>query len=247
MAIPRSGKHVSGKFSWLTIAAFLLAQTAAANDFAVYSPHVVNGQTEIELRGYGYRDPGNARNGTGSKEISVAYGITRWWKAELYAGRFARGQDGTTRRAGYEFENTFQLAYAGEYWADPGFVISYVHNRLPGTPSSVEFGPLFEHWSGHVVQRVNFIWEKQVGRHAGGQYAFRTAYSAGYKFRPALVTGIEAYYRPADNANQIGPAISGEIQRADGSELEYSVAVLYGVNPGAPKQTLIFRMEYGFF
>ncbi|MBI1174976.1 MAG: hypothetical protein GC139_06890 [Sideroxydans sp.] len=231
----------------LAIACSGLAQPAVANDFSVYSPHVVQGQKEIELRGFHYRDGGSALNRTGANEMSVAYGVNRWWKTELYAGRFAYGQDGVRHPVGYEFENIFQLADPGEYWADPGFVLSYVHNRQAGTPSSIEFGPLFEKWSGHVIQRLNTIWEKQVGSQASGKYAFRSAYSFGYKIRPTLVPGFEAYYRPVDNASQIGPALSGELQTAQGSELGYSVAVLYGLNKMAPKQTLIFRLEYGFF
>lgn len=231
----------------LVALAALCVQRARANDFAVYSPHVVQGQKEIELRGYDYRDNGTALNGTGADEMSMAYGVTRWWKTELYAGRFAHGQDGVTRFAGYEFENTFQFADAGEYWADPGFVLSYVHNKLPGVPSSAEFGPLFEKWSGRVMQRLNLIWERQVGGQTSGKYALRTAYSAGYKFQPALVAGVELYHRPADHADQIGPALSGEWLSAQGRELGYSLAMLYGVNRGAPQRTLVFRLEYGFF
>ena len=221
-------------------------QPAAANDYAVYSPHVVQGQKEIELRGFTYRDS-TALDGTGANEMSIAYGVNRWWKTELYAARFAYGQDGVRHPVGYEFENTFQLADVGEYWADPGFVLSYVHNKQPDTPSSVEFGPLFEKRSGHVDQRINFIWEKQVGSQAGGKYAFRTAYSFGYKIRSGFIPGFEAYYRPVDNANQLGPAISGELRTAQGSEFEYSVAILYGLNQLAPRKTLVFRLEYGFF
>ena len=221
-------------------------QPAAANDFAVYSPHVVQGQKEIELRGFTYRDS-TALDGTGANEMSIAYGVNRWWKTELYAARFAYGQDGVRHPVGYEFENTFQLADVGEYWADPGFVLSYVHNKQPDTPNSVEFGPLFEKRSGHINQRINFIWEKQLGNQASGKYAFRTAYSFGYKIRSAFIPGFEAYYRPVDNANQLGPAISGELRTAQGSEFEYSVAILYGLNQLAPRKTLVFRLEYGFF
>lgn len=226
--------------------ACMLAGNASANDYSVYSPHVVQGQKEIELRGFTYRDS-TVLDGTGANEMSIAYGVNRWWKTELYAARFAYGQDGTRHPVGYEFENTFQLADPGKYWADPGFVLSYVHNRQPDTPSSVEFGPLFEKFSGRINQRINFIWEKQVGNQASGKYAFRTAYKFGYKIRSAFIPGFEAYYRPVDNANQLGPAISGELRTAQGSEFEYSVAILYGLNQLAPRKTLVFRLEYGFF
>ncbi len=113
-----------------------------------------------------------------------------------------------------------------------------------------EFGPLFEKHIGHLYQRLNFIWEKQIGAGASGQYMFRSAYSARYRFnvgRSTLAPGIEAYYRPNDNAHQIGPMLYGEMYPGGRSEFEWSIGVVYGANAGAPVRTLLGRVEYEFF
>ncbi len=127
---------------------------------------------------------------------------------------------------------------------------SYGLNRQPGIPNVDEFGPLLEKMSGHIDQRLNLIWEKQLGGGASGTYAFRSAYSIGYNInlgRSTISPGMEAYYRPADNSHQLGPMLSGEIRTGRGSELEYSAGVVYGVNSGAPDKTWLGRLEYEFF
>jgi len=222
----------------------------ADNDFIVYSPYVVQGQSEVEVYGFDSQDGRSGLNGASGTNISVAHAVTSWWKPEVYVGEFNRYPGGTTHLSGYEFENTFQLTTRGEYWADVGFLASYAYNKQPGITSNAEFGPLFEKMSGHIDQRLNLIWEKQVGGGASGAYPFRSAYSISYNINSGKATyspGIEAYYRPGDNAYQIGPVFYGELRTGAGSELEYSLGVVFGTNSGAPNKTLLARLEYEFF
>jgi hypothetical protein len=226
-------------------------KTAGAdNDFIVYSPYVTQGQNEVEMYGFAYQDARSNLNGTRGYNVSVAHAVTNWWKPELYIGEFNRDPGGATHPSGYEFENTFELTPRGEYWADMGFQASYVFTKQPGIANRAEFGPLFEKWSGHIDQRLNLIWEKEVGGGAGRKYVFRSAYSVSYKInfnKSAILPGIEFYGRPGDNAYQIGPVIYGELRTDAGSELEYSVGTVYGINQGAPTRTLLVRAEYEFF
>ncbi len=226
----------------------LWAMTARADDdFIVYSPHVTQGQSEVELRGYTYSDGRANINQSGAFETSIAHTFTSWWKVELYAGEFTHDPTLGTHLAGQELENIFQLADPGEYWVDPGFVASYIHNQAPGVPDGMEFGPLFEKQAGHWLQRLNVIWQKDLGGGESQKYNVRSAYSLGYQITSALVPGIEAYYRPVDDAHQVGPAFSGELSLGHGDEVEYSTVLLYGVNRGAPDRTIILRMAYEFF
>jgi hypothetical protein len=222
----------------------------ADNDFIVYSPYVVQGQNEVEIYGFDSQDGRTSLNGASGYNISVAHTVTGWWRPELYVGEFNRDPGGATHPTGYEFENTFQLAEKGEYWADPGFLASYAYNKQPGVTSIAEFGPLLEKMSGHIDQRLNLIWEKQLGGGASRAYMFRSAYSVSYRINTGKATyspGIEAYYRPNDNARQAGPVISGEFRTNTGSELEYSLGIVFGLNAGAPDKTLLARLEYEFF
>jgi len=45
----------------------------------------------------------------------------------------------------------------------------------------------------------------------------------------------------------MGPAFSGELRMGQGDELEYSAALLYGLNQGAPDRTISIRLSYEFF
>ena len=227
------------------------ANTAFAdNDFIVYSPHVVQGQSEVEAYGFSYQDARSDLNGASGYNISVAHAFTSWWKAEVYVGSFNRNPGETTHLTGYEFENTFQLSAPGEFWADIGFLASYEYSKQRDTSDSVEFGPLLEKLSGHVDQRLNLIWKMPVGGGTGVANEFRSAYSISYKteyHRATFAPGIEAYYRPGDSATQAGPVLYGELRTDAGSELEYSLGVVYGLSRGAPDKTLLARLEYEFF
>ena len=218
----------------------------ADDDFVVYSPYVTEGQTEFELRGHQQFDGDPTLSDERSYLISVAHAFTAWWHPEIYVATYERKPGGPNFLQGYEFENIFQLTDQGRYWADLGLIASYSYNKRPGEPSRVEFGPLFEKHNGHFIQRLNFIWEKQLGGGAERKYEFRSTYSLGYSIRSELTPGFEAYYRPNDDARQIGPALDGEIASDRGNEFEYHLALLFGTNRGAPNRTLAFRLEYEF-
>ena len=221
---------------------------AQADDFVVYSPYVIDGQTEFEFRGHDSKDSDASLDGERAYQFAFGHAFTDWWRPEIYAARYAREPGGMTRFQGYEFENVFQLAPAGEWWVDAGFLASYEYNGPVGAPADLEFGPLFEKRTGRLRQRLNLIWEKELGSGASGEYAFRGTYALNYLWRTGFAPGLEAYYRPADDSRQLGPSLYGELYLGDGhSELEYSAALLLGLNRGAPDTTLVLRLEYEFF
>ena len=232
----------------LAIVAALGAGTAMADDFIVYSPHVQVTQSEIELRGYRYDDPRGDYHGGAAAELSLAHAFTPWWKAELYLAKYQKAPGEGEHLLGYEFENTFQLTPAGEYWADFGFLAAYEHNTRPGVPDTAEFGPLIAKAVGRFTHTVNLIWEKQLGAGAAGKYEFRYSYQGTYTLSSAFRPGIEAYGRPADHAYQAGPVIAGDWYiPGTRSELEYRFGVVLGLNAAAPRRTWLAQLEYEFF
>lgn len=231
----------------LACALLLVSGASYADDFIVYSPYVTKGQNELEIRGIQQRDGNPALDGARSYEVSIAHAVTGWWRPEIYLGEYQRTPGSGQRLVGNEFENVFQLTPQGEYWADLGLLLSYGYSREPGVASTIEFGPLLEKQSGRIDQRLNLIWEKQVGGGADNKYALRTAYSLAYRVTRAFAPGFEAYLRPADNAYQAGPIVRGELVTAPGSELEYRFGVVFGLNAAAPQQTFMAQLEYEFF
>lgn len=234
-------------FVTLLIVYALVGRMAYAdNDFKVYSPYVIQDRSEIEFAGFGYQDSNPNLNDAQGYDFSLAYGVTDWWKPEIYFAQFNHDPIGGTHFSGYEFENTFQLAQMGEYWADPGFIISYDRIKASNTPDVLEFGPLFEKRVNRIDQRLNLIWEKEIGGGASGKYEFRSAYSVNYRITSAVQPGLEAYYRPNDKASHLGPVISGELHTIAGSETEYTLGVVFGLNSQAPDRAMIARLEYEF-
>lgn len=220
---------------------------ARADDFVVYSPYVTQGQTEFEVRGYQQQDTNLKFDARRAYELSVAHAFTSWWRPEIYVGEYKRAPGKGQQRVGNEFENIFQLTPQGEYWADAGFLLSYEYMTQPGVPNALEFGPLFEKRSGRFDQRLNLIWEKEIGPGADNKYALRTAYQMTYSVTRTFAPGFEAYIRPNDDANQIGPIVAGELASTNGSELEYRFGVVFGLNAQAPAKTFLAKLEYEFY
>lgn len=238
--------RILARFLTAAVLAALGATAARADDFIVYSPYVTAGQSEVEVRGHQQYDGDPALDSERAYTVALAHAFNSWWHAEVYLGSYEREPGSANTLEGYEFENIFQLTDQGHYWADLGFIASYEYNVVPDEPGVVEFGPLLEKHTGPLTQRLNFVWEKQLGGGAEGKYEFRTTYAAIYDLNRHLSPAVEAYYRPADDSRQIGPAVYGEIASASGNEFEWSAALLVGLNRGAPDRTLVLRVEYEF-
>ncbi|HKV96110.1 MAG TPA: hypothetical protein VJR90_01285 [Gammaproteobacteria bacterium] len=233
--------------SLVALACVCVSPSAQADDYIVYSPYVVPGQSEIELRGHSFHDSDPALSGEYQYLFSFAHAFTDWWKPEVYFAEYQRSPGAGQYLKAREFENTFQLTPAGEYWADVGFLASYKYKTQAGQPNELEFGPLFEKRSGRYTHRLNLIWEKEIGGSAARSYGFRGAYSLSYQWRQWLAPGVEIYALPHDNAYQLGPVFYGELTSARGNEFEYSAGLLAGINRRAPDLTLVLRLEYEFF
>ncbi len=84
----------SARFPLLRPAAACLALACAArvhaDDFIVYSPHVIATQSEVEVRGYRYDDPRADYHDGSAAELSLAHTFNNWWKAELYVAKTNR-------------------------------------------------------------------------------------------------------------------------------------------------------------
>lgn len=224
------------------------AGTAArADDFIVYSPHVNQGQSEIELRGFYTGDGRSGFGGRAAGELSYSYAFTGWWKPEVYVAEYEKNPGESEGLVGYEFENTFQFTQPGQYWADVGFLASLELPNTGGEKDRLEFGPLFEKTSGRFDHRLNLIWEKEIGAGASRHYEFRYSYAGTYALSEAFQPGIEFYGRPDDHAYQAGPVVHGEwhVPGTTGG-LEYRVGVLQGINAGAPRRTWLAQIEYEF-
>ena len=220
---------------------------AHADDFIVYSPHINEGQSEIEMRGFYTRDGRYDFDGQAATEVSLSHAFTGWWKPEIYVAEFEKNPGESGGLVGYEFENTFQFTQPGEYWVDLGFLASLELPTTKGDRNTLEFGPLFERTVGRFDHRVNLIFEKEIGAGASRHYEFRYSYSGTYSLSAIFQPGVEFYGRPDDHAYQAGPIAHGEWHvPGTTSEIEYRVGLLQGINASAPRQTWVGQIEYEF-
>lgn len=229
------------------LACLCVSPPAHADDYIVYAPYVVPGQSEIEFRAHSFHDGNPAVSGEYQYLFSFAHAFTNWWKPEVYFAGYQRSPGAGQYLKMREFENTFQLTPTGEYWADVGFLASFEYRTQDGQPNELEFGPLFERRAGRYIHRLNLIWEKEIGSGAARSYEFRGAYSLSYQWRQWFAPGVEIYALPHDNAYQLGPVFYGELASARGNEFEYSAGLLAGINRQAPDLTFVLRLEYEFF
>jgi hypothetical protein len=219
----------------------------ALNEYNVYSPYVTEGQSEIELRAGQYRDSSTLVDGARGYTLSFAHAFTSWWQPEIYVGKYERDPRHASQLTGYEFENIFQLTQQGEYWADVGFLASFEYQSHLSSANKLEFGPLFEKRSGDFRQRLNLLWEKQVGRlRESDGVESRAAYNLSYLWKSAFAPGLDVFARPQSDVYQAGPSVSGEWHLGS-SELEYDAGVVFKLGDKGPDTTLVMRLEYEFF
>lgn len=228
----------------LTIGA---ASAARADDLIVYSPHVNQGQSEIEMRGFYTRDGRSDVDGQAAGELSLSHAFTGWWKPEIYVAEYERNPGESGGLVGYEFENTIQFTQPGQYWVDLGLLASLELPTTKGDRNTLEFGPLIEKTVGRFDHRVNLIFEKEIGTGASPHYEFRYSYSGSYSLSNSFRPGIEFYGRPDDHAYQVGPIARGEWHvRGTTGDIEYRIGLLQGINASAPRRTWVGQIEYEF-
>ncbi len=219
----------------------------ALNEYNVYSPYVTEGQSEVELRTAQYRDSSTLVDASRGITLSFAHAFTSWWQPEVYVAKYERDPRHPNQLTGYEFENIFQLTSQGEYWADVGFLASFEYQSHLSSANKLEFGPLFENRLGSFRERLNLIWEKEVGRlREENGTEFRAAYNLSWMWRGDLAPGVDVFARPQDDVYQIGPSISGEWYIGQ-SELEYDGGVVFPIGSKGPDATLLLRLEYEFY
>lgn len=226
---------------------------AWAGDYQVYSPNVVKGEKEIELRGFNSWGT-DAHTGAGkAARFAVAYSPTDFWATELYAN--AEQEPGESLKLEeYEWENRFQLTPQGKYWADLGIISEIEIPRFSHDPYEVKVGPMIEKDFGRLTTQVNLLAAHQYGKNAESgvelSYRARLLYRADRLLSPV----VEAYGQPVGKIgdwghprNQIGGGLSGKAVLGGGKNLVYSAVVLFGTSRSAADTTAVARLEYEFF
>ncbi len=231
------------------------APRAEASDFKVFHPIVVQGETELELRGidrhFNAGDVPDERNRT----IEAGYGFTDWWFAELEA-EYVQGGD--QEQPGFQhtakaIENVFAPIPQGTYWVDLGAFLEAEFAAQPDTPNEVFFGPLFETQFGHWLHTLNVIWHGEYGTNADPnidlRYAWQTKWLLHLHFQPGLEIHGNAgdWTRFAPRSEQTayaGPVVFGMWIFGRGYNLRYELGQLYGMTEASADTVTKFMLEF---
>lgn len=225
------------------------AGTSSALDGKVYSPEVVKGEAELEYAGTRTFDSDKAKNNIQQNQLSIGYGFTDWWSAEIYYATFARGPGAPQDFVANEFENTFQFWPIGKYWLDAGLLASYHIAAKNASADSLELKLLLQKDIGRFTALVNAGGEREVGSHSTPGNNLSSSANIRYRWLPYIEPGIEiqsSYGTWDDRAtfNQqehyLGPILYGKLLHG----LKYEVGYFTGISTTAAANAMRFKLEY---
>jgi len=245
-----------------TTLAFLLSlglvmgsSVAGAEEYKIYTPLVVKGENELEMRGFYKKDNSPAQDGSQQYRLSVGRGITNNWAFEFY-DIVSRAPGQSLRSRQLEMENRFQLTPLGKYWANFGLLQGLQIPLESGQPYEFELMPIVEKQVGRALAAANLSFERQFGanRESGTIFSYRVRfeYLLYRPFSPALEFHgepgpIGRFGAMPTQRQQVGPAFYGVGYFNNGRTFYYSTALLFGLTAASSDVTLAFRFEYEFF
>lgn len=240
----------------LVTAALLAAHVGAARaaPFKVYSPIVESGVTEIEYRGFRDFDRREAVDRSQTHKLGVGHGYGIWW-TEIY-GELEKEGGESLKIESFEWENLFQLAPQGKYWADTGVLVEYERAAHGSDPDKIVVAPLIEkELAPKLLATLNLRFGREIGSNAASGVGFEYAARLKYNYHPHFEPAVEFYGDPGrvnhfagreEQSHWIGPALYGKAKLNPGHALVYSAALLFGTTREASDRRAVVRLEYEF-
>jgi high-affinity iron transporter len=231
-------------------------QPSYAADYQVYSPNVVKGEKEFELRGFkswGTHPVAGTESALKTIRLAMGYSPTEFWATELYIN-YAQNPDQSLKIEEFEWENRFQLTPQGEYWVDMGLLTELEIPRYSHDPYAFKIGPTFSKDINRFTIQLNLLAAHQYGKNAasGVELSYRSRLQ--YRYKRVFSPLIEAYGQPAGKIGQwgqpkqqMGGGFSGQTHMGRGENFKYSAVLLWGLSQAAADTTGVVRLEYEFF
>ena len=215
----------------------------------VYSPHVEQGEVEIEARGSYDFDDSDEKDGKQKQKYALGYGVNAWWFTELYFAVIEKSKGKDWEYESIEWANRFQLSEPGEWFVDTGLYFAYEFGVADEANDKIEGKLLLQKDLGDFVHIANLILESEVGGDAEEALEGGVAWSTRYRFQKWLEPGVEWHSDFGElgegssfeeQKHQLGPVIYGKI----GDHIKYDVGYLFGVSDGAPDGMLKWIVEF---
>jgi hypothetical protein len=224
------------------------AWALSAAELNVYGPSVEYHELELETRSF---LSGQGANHEQGHSFAVGYAPTSYWATEAY--QVLHKDPGMALVAEtIEWENIFQLASPGRYWADPGVLIETEFPQQKATPGEVRLSPLLEKQFGDELLTLDLPLEWQFGPQftpgTDFSYAARAEHLWNAYFSPAVEAfgepGVIGRWQRADTQNHsVGPSFYGSVRCGGKRKLKYSAAALFGLTHASADWTMVTRLE----
>ena len=209
----------------------------------IYSPHVEQGEWELEYKGrylYGPDRDGASQRETQNK-VALGYGPTSHWWTELYAEREATPERGDHWSA-FEWENRFQLTEPGQYWLDLG-AIAELERARPGKGKEARVGLLMEKDIDRTTLTVNWLIGRTFGDGASSHW--EQDYRAQWAWRWRLEARPLLQLQGDGDSAYAGPGIAGKL-RIGAQRVGYHLAWLHRLGGDVTPHALRLQVELEF-
>ncbi|AOV17680.1 hypothetical protein BJI67_11975 [Acidihalobacter aeolianus] len=253
LRLPAAGAVMLAIMTLVLIVGVFVGAQAYAADYKVYSPTVVKGETELEMRAFNSWGAGPLSGARQAVKFAAGHTFTHWWATEVYAEAEKEPSE-SLKLEDFEWENRFQLTPQGKYWADVGLINENEIPRYANDPYRISIGPSLAKDFGRISARLNLLVAHEYGTHA--RHGIELDYRARiqYRWRRELSPIVEAYGEPVGwtglygpSRQQLGMGLVGQFTTEPGKDLRYGLVALYGTTTAASRETLVARLEYEFF
>lgn len=234
--------------------ALLLTAPRSEATQKVYSPHVEQGELELEARSHIDSDDDNSKDGVRKDKYEIGYGITQWWFSSLFF-EYEKSPGTELQHTATAWENIFSLTESGKYWLDAGLYLEYETPAHSDGPDKLETKLLLEKATGRIVNTANIVLEREVGGGASHDIELGLNWRTKYKMQPEFEPGIEFYgdFGDIDNVElnsehkaQVGPVIAGKYSLGGRSKIAYEAGYLFGLNSATPDGSVKWLLEYEY-
>jgi high-affinity iron transporter len=234
-------------FAALAIAAAVVPEKAEAGIAnKVYRPVVVQGETEVELRGgYVTKDDEHEQ----AYVLDLGYGITPFWFSEIVF-EHEKANDGSASEQGIEWENILQLTEPGKYFVDFGWFMEAAASLEDGGGYAIETGPMLEKQLGRLLNTANLLAERSFGGDGEPETEVSYRLQSQYLSGTFVELGAQAFgekVKGEDAQHILGPAVFGNAKMGDRNKLKWDLGVLAGLTDASEDYRIRWELEFEFY
>ena len=225
------------------VGALFAANAHAIEPGPVFSPHVDEGEWELEARGFTIVDKKNDENGLWNYHFELGYGVNAFWFTEIgIEYEKLRGAPGVWEA--YEWENRFQFTEPGQYWIDIGGFVE-LEKAVHGNGKEALIGLLFEKDIDDTTLTLNWLFGRTWDVEDASS-KWEQQYRAQWRWRRAPAFEPLLELQADEHAMNAGPGFTGTIKLGGTQKLNYTTAWLFRATGDTPQNLWRFQLEYEF-